>query len=337
VALVVTATLSAGSGMLVPESTARKGDAPVTAVDAAPPGPFVTILFSRTQVSAADYPASTPEGTACVRDNRGVATLETTVAPFLAAKSLVATGSLQTGTTLQSRPTCVHEGQTTAASWDAAGRLSSTRGWTFVSHSATRPESFLDLTPDQITAETCGSAAVIASHGLPGASGLYVWPNNNWVDSVQEAYVSRCIAFGRQYSWLPTTQTFALTPPYYQRTKGINGGSCNDPTLPCYSITAHGNGGHYNLPSAIIARIRALKPGEWYTMQFYLLVTATSPSYAANPTRWDCSSADPTRHWTNDNERYCWNDFQTIVRAIPATTTVTDPLSVAHAFGRPGY
>ena len=42
-------------------------------------------------------------------------------------------------------------------------------------------------------------------------------------------------------------------------------------------------------------------------------------------------------HWTNDNERYCYQDWQAVVRAVQAVpgVIVTDPLTVGVAFGRP--
>jgi hypothetical protein len=297
---------------------------------ASTPTTYVTLLFSRTEGAAAD-------GSPCVPDARNVATLQGTVAPFLTGHGMAGTGSIQTGLTKQSTSACTHYGETAVVSWDAASSLSKTYGWRFVSHSATFPTNWSTLTPARIQAETCGSAATIDAHGLLGAHGLFAWPSDSYTDAIQSAYVSTCFAFGRQYSTIPTTTAYALTPPYYQRTKGINGGACNDPTLPCYTIKARGNAGHYNLPSSIISRLNGLKAGDWYTIQVYLLVTGRSPAYKTNPTAWDCTSADPRQHWTNDNERYCWNDYQRIVRAIPSTALVTDPLTVAHLIGRPGY
>jgi hypothetical protein len=317
-----------------------RGAGPVAATDAhfvaavdeagAPTTPFVTFLFSRSEVAAADH-------TPCVVDNRKVASLEGVVAPYMQSLGFAGTGTIQTGTTQQSTSYCTHYGETAAISWDGAGRLASQYGWHFVSHSATYPTNWAQLTPARIQAETCGSAATIDAHGLPGAHGLFAWPSNTYVDSIQANYVSTCFAFGRQYSWLPTTQAFALTPPYYQHTKGMNGGACNDPSLPCYTMAARGNAAHYNLPSAIINRMKTLQPGDWYTIQVYLLVKGKSPAYATNKTAWDCTNSDSRQHWTNDNERYCWNDFQQILNAVPAGFTVTDPLTVAHDIGRPGY
>ena len=309
-------------------ANARTGSAAVAPVAATSDGPFVTLLFSRSEVAAADR---TPP----VRDNRNIAGLVTVVAPFLASNGLVATATIQTATTKQSTVSFTHYGFTASISWDAASRLAGTYGWTFVSHSATYPTSWTGLSTSRIWAETCGSAATIAAHGLPGSSGLYAWPSDKYVDAIQAAYVSTCIAFGRQYSKLPTTRTDALTPPYYQHTEGLNGGSCNDRTKPCWTVA--GIPSHYDLPQAVIDRIRDTSSGQWFTLQAYVLVTGKNPAYQTNTTRWDCTSADPRQHWSNDNERYCWQDYQAIIRAIPSSAVVTDPLSVAHLWGRPGY
>ena len=78
---------------------------------------------------------------------------------------------------------------------------------------------------------------------------------------------------------------------------------------------------------------------QWLTIQAYLLVTGTNPPYTHNTTRWDCTSANPDLHWSNDNERYCYNDWQQIVQAVAARRDiiVTDPLTVGIAFGRPSH
>jgi hypothetical protein len=331
-ALIATLACLLVAAFSIPAAAQQQGRQPRVsgASTAVTPTTYVTLLFSRTEVAAAD-------GSPCVPDARNVATLQGTVAPFLAQYGMAGTGSIQTGLTKQSTSACTHYGETAIISWDGAGALSKQYGWRYVSHSATFPTNWSTLTPARIQAETCGSAATIDAHGLLGAHGLFAWPSDSYVDAIQAAYVSKCYAFGRQYSPNPTTTSYALTPPYYQHTKGINGGSCNDPTRPCYTIKARGNSGHYNLPSSIIAKLNGLKAGDWYTIQVYLLVTGRSPAYKTNKTAWDCTSADPRQHWTNDNERYCWNDYQRIVRAIPSTALVTDPLTVAHLIGRPGY
>ena len=50
--------------------------------------------------------------------------------------------------------------------------------------------------------------------------------------------------------------------------------------------------------------------------------------------RWDCTSADPNKHWTSQIETYCLNDFLSVLSAIPAGAQVVDPATVATAWGR---
>ena len=307
---------------------------PGAAAAATTPGPFLTLLFSRTEIANNDL---APPG--CRPDTRNVARLDTVVAPFLAGRGMAATGSLQTGTIAQSTPTCLHFNRTTATSWDTATTLQRTYGWQFVSHSATYPLDLTVLTPEQKQAETCGSAQTIRDHGLTGAEGLFAWPSNRWNVTDQTDLVSTCFAFGRQYGSLGITSVAdASTAPFWQHTASIGGGACADTTQPCASVQPIGlPKAKYVLPSVYVRRLAQLQPGQWLTLQGYVLVTGASPAFSTNPIRWDCTSPDPRRHWTNDTERYCWNDFRTIVRAVPSTVTVTDPLTVARAFGRPGF
>ena len=82
-------------------------------------------------------------------------------------------------------------------------------------------------------------------------------------------------------------------------------------------------------PSAIITQVETLQPGQWFTLQAFVLVTGTSPTYTQNGTRWDCTSPDPTLHWTDDEERYCYSDYQTIVNAL-ATYNANLPPPAPH-------
>ena len=74
-----------------------------------------------------------------------------------------------------------------------------------------------------------------------------------------------------------------------------------------------------------------LTTGKWYTIQTYVLVKGVRPGV------WDCSSADWHDHWTSDYERYCWSDYLKVLSRIPAAVQVTDPKTVAQAWGRTGY
>ena len=295
-------------------------------------GPFVTLLFSRTEMTAAYR---------CIPDDRGIARLDTTVAPYLRSLALAGTGTLVTAKVQDTAQICTHFGDSLSASWADATNLARNYGWSFVSHTATYPSAkkMASLTPRQAYAETCGSAATITAHRLPGATGLIAYPGTSGPGStkLQQNYGQYCFAWGRRFDRSGTTDAAAAsTPPYWQHTAVVNGGACNDRFAPCYTIGARG-GRRYTPPSTIISEIRGLRPGQWFTLQAYVLVTGTNPAYRSNSTKWDCTSPNPAEHWTNDLERYCWSDYQQILRAIAAdpSITVTDPLTVGKAFGRP--
>lgn len=290
-------------------------------------GPYATLLFSRTEMTAADD---------CVANSKGIAQIATTVAPYLKSLGIPATGTLQTGSTRQTARFCTHYRESLGASWADATNLATNFGWSFGSHTATYPSHVDSLPPAQAYAETAGSAATIEAHGLPGAHGIIAYPGSQPPPvHLQTNYSAKYFAWGRIYRATGTTSSTAgSTAPYWQYTAGLSGGSCNTPTAPCYNATAVRR---YTLPGPIITKIKALKPGQWFTLQAFILVTGTNPPYTHNTTRWDCTSPDSKLHWANDNERYCYRDWRQIVSAIAAVPhiIVTDPLTVGIAFGRP--
>ncbi len=289
--------------------------------------PMVTLLFSRTEVGTA---------LACRPEATGFAGLRTVVAPYLAARGLRATGTLTTGAISETAPTCTHFRLTSMGSWSDARALARDYGWSFVSHTDTYPARLDGLTPAQSDAETCGSANKIDAHGLPGGHGLIAYPGVQVPPvALQTGFGSVCFAWGRVYSSLPTAASAGTTPPFWETQGAINGGPCAVRTARCYGIASTG-GSRYRLPSLIIARINALVPDQWLTLQAYVLVTGKRSGTSPAPA-WDCTATDPHLHWTNDNERYCWNDYQTVLAALVARrdVLVVDPLTAGIAFGRP--
>jgi hypothetical protein len=316
---------SAGSG---PTAVKPRTAPPHTRPAAAVSKMYATLYFSRSEITAAD---------ACAPDDTGIARLDTKVAPYLQSLRMAGTGSLVTGVTHKTKNNCTHNGDSLTASWAQATSLAQTYGWHFVSATATYPINITKLSPIQQQAETCGSANTIDNHGLPGAHGLIAYPGAAGLPtSVQAKYGVRCFAWGREYDKSGTTTTaMGTTAPYWQFTRAFNGGPCNDPAAACYTIPAQGST-QYATPAEIIALVDSLQPGQWLVLQSYILVTGKSPSYNRNGTRWNCTSPNPDMHWTNDVERYCYNDFRQVVHAIKARgITVTDPLTVGVAFGRP--
>ena len=287
---------------------------------------YVTLLFSRSEVTAADN---------CIQNDTGIARLDTQIAPWLATYGITGTGSLQTGVIDELLPHCAHRGSSMFISWSGAQALAA-QGWSFVSHTATYPSHLDRLSATQSYAETCGSAQAIDAHGLPGGHGLIAYPGAQPVPTaLQTNYGQQCFAWGRQYGLNGTTTSADDVAPYWQHTSAPNGGPCNLRTAACYTIPAVGSG-RYAMPKRVLAKVAALQPGQWFTLQSYIEVTGTSPAYTTSPIKWDCSSADPTLHWSNDNERYCYQDWQAIVAGLRALPNVvfTDPETVGTAFGR---
>jgi hypothetical protein len=329
VALVPTVKAAGAPLQALPASAASARNAP-------PAGPFVTLLFSRTEISAADN---------CVEDDDNIARLDTTIAPYLQSLGMAGTGTLVTARTDATTRHCTHYSDDLTASWADATNLAQNYGWSFVSHTATYPSlaKIQALTPKQAQAETCGSLATIKAHGLPGAAGMIAYPGsytkNPAVVNLQTQYGQTCFDWGRQYNHAKhgtnDLATASTTPPYWVYPVAVVGGPCNDPTQPCYNV--HIQNGRYTMPSTIINQINRLKPGQWYILQAYILVTGTNPKYASNKNRWDCTSPNPALHWTNVTVRYCWSDFQQILQALAAKPgiTVTDPLTIGKAWGRP--
>jgi probable HAF family extracellular repeat protein len=281
----------------------------------APAPPFVTLLFSRTAIDGAS---------GCVRDDTDVEPLDVAVAPALAARGVLPTGTVQTETTQAHARYCAHYGTSLFASWDDLQTLRDTYGWAFVSHSRHRADFLPTMTPQSQWDETCGSLLDLSAHGHDRGSGLFAYPNNRQDAALQAGLTAHCFAFGRVYGSGVTLRSAATAGPYWQSTRHLGGGRCNDTALTCSKLAL----APYESPVAAISALQSLTSDEWLTLQSYVLVRGSRAGL------WDCTSADWKAHWTSDTERYCWSDYQRIVQAIPAKVIVTDPLTVAHAWGR---
>lgn len=193
-------------------------------------GPFVTLLFSRTEISAADN---------CVEDDTNIARLDTTVAPYLQSMGMAGTGTLVTGRTEATTRHCTHYNDDLTASWADATNLAQNYGWSFVSHTATYPtlQQIENFTPKEAQVQTCGSEATIISHGLPGAAGMIAYPGsytkNPAIEKLQSQHGSTCFDWGRMYDQAKhgVTDKSAATGP---RLPTGNSGQV-EAGLPCMS------------------------------------------------------------------------------------------------------
>ena len=350
-----------GLGMLVTAlAVAAPAKASVSAQDATTAPPMITIVMSRSEISAADNMiGSEPTGT-CTQDNQNITPLPW-VLKWMSQNTpnVHLTGSVETATTKDTANWCAHYGRSLGPSWTQLQSFSSQYGMHFISHSADYPQvwssvpagwfdpyagAYGSTLADWQNWETCGSRDAITAHGLLGALGQYDWPNQHVDATVDANDVSQCFYTERSYSpplgstYVNTLASVQASPDAHTSyTRQLLGGSCSevaDPTNPCRNEIPGANW-YYTPPRQIINLINSLKPGQAVNLQAYVLVTNTNPDYATNADRWNCTNPNPAYHWTNDAERYCFADFQRIVQALQndPNVVVTDPQGVSVAWG----
>jgi hypothetical protein len=282
---------------------------------------YVTLLFGRTQWVQAEN---------CVRDPKAVDLGQ--VSQALQGRNLRATGNLVLNQIPATGFWC-EGGFSLHPGWDRVMTLKQ-QGWSFVSAG----RSYMNMataTYQQAYNNSCGSLPVFAQRGID-ASGLYAYPNDKWTTAIQADPVSKCFSYGRTYGTGVNTRS-QMSAPWFQSTHTTQGARCNMPNAGCpYASQAKWA---YTLPSSIIATIRGLQPGQWYSVQFYRFVTGANLD-TADTFRWDCRAADARLHWATRPEVYCWNDFVAVLDALEAErdagrVVVTDPKAVATAWGRP--
>ena len=316
-------TYPATAGMWRIGVKAKQGAANYTLTLGTPDGPpdnaYVTLLFSRSEVTAAVN---------CVADDVGVERLDTGVAPELASRGMTGTGTVETGVTPEHTNSCLHYKETLGASWDQLAQLRDNYGWSFTSHSRTYAKNWSTMTQDQQWNETCGSIQDLLAHGHTRGDGLFAYPHNTVTLETQLNVVSTCFAFARKFGTGAASRATVTASPYYATTQQVGGGRCANTTLPCSTGTAPTV---YTSPDTIRNSLAALQTGHWFILQAYVLVTGFKPGH------WDCTSPDWRAHWTSDFERYCWSDYLELLNAIPPSAIVTDPKTVAEAWGRTNY
>jgi hypothetical protein len=181
------------------------------------------------------------------------------------------------------------------------------------------------LTASQVQAETCGSLPGLAAQGFNRAWGLYAFPSAQYrynsgagpsTGNAMADIVQHCFAFGRVYGSGINDRSTMHAPWFVHALSPIGG-------------TSASNHGTYEVPSRIIRNqvLPGIGPDRWFAIQFYRFRSG----YLAGDH--NCLGPENT-HFTTYNEEYCWEDFQTIVNAIPATAVVVDPATVACAWGR---
>ena len=249
-----------------------------------------------------------------------------TVAADLARTGRTASVAAVVNRVPETTPTC-WKPYTLQASWADLALLRDQYHWSVISDGMTHND-MTTMTHDQQVEESCGSLTPLAAHGHDRAWGLFAYGDNNWTKAIQRDVVASCFAYGRRYHEGINVRS-QMTPPWFQRTNSVLGGRCNDPTLPSATADVK-NGRVYWLPDKLISRLPA-GPDEWTVLQFYRLVSGRR---STGTWQWDCTAPSARAHWTSDPELYCYEDFQTVVAAIPDQVQTVDPTTVATAWGR---
>jgi len=292
--------------------------------------PYLTVIIGRAQYSK-------DSGTHCATP-ANMMTLDQVV-PALAALGVHVTAAVIPARTATSGYLCVKGSKYT--SWADLSSLAAADKLTVVSASEDY-EYMTTLTTANQFAESCGSLSTLIAHGFHSAWGLFAYPDNYWSSGVETAVVQNCFAFGRTYISPHTVSGTAATnpeatmaAPWLQKTNDVGGGRCNT-TGACATEGAKSLG-RYLSPLTLQA-LTNVTPGTWTSIQAYTFVTGTSAP--GSSIQWNCN--DPTgnlavdwkSHWTSLFEVYCWNDFLYAMTGISPSVVITDPATVAAAWGR---
>jgi len=291
---------------------------PSGGAEAATPGVgYLTISFGRTQwVATANC---LPIANAVPLDR---------VAADMASRAMTGTGNVIVDRTRETGFLCVGY-YMLEPGWDRLAMLRDTYGWSFVSASKT----YADITTLRLAqqqAESCGTLATFQAHGHTRAWGLFAYARNRYTTTIQSQLVSTCFAFGRRYAQAVNKRS-AMGAPWFATTTDVTGGRCNDAALPCSGLADVTR--TYRSPADLAALVN-VTADTWRNLQFYRLVEGTRGLTSGTGQRWDCSGTDWHTHWTSRPELYCYSDFLKVLDAVPDAVVVTDPASVATAWGR---
>jgi len=250
----------------------------------------------------------------------------TQIAEDLTARGMTATAAVVVAYTGASSEMCYHAN--IYADWADLQTLTSDDGWAVVSAGLTYTD-ITQLTPAQQLTESCGSLPSFTAEGL-SANGLFAYPDNQYNATVQSTVVSTCFYYGRTYQGGVNDES-TMNPNGFQASTSITGGACEMVGAPCHQPIKGQKGKHYTSPVKLEGRVASEGDNQWIDLQFYKLVSGTGHDGMYS---WDCTSSNPSLHWSSQPELYCQNDFDAILSSVPAGVVVTDPASVAAAWGR---
>lgn len=300
------------AGTVTAISASGASGASVAATPTAGPA-FVSVLFGRAQFASTSrcHPINVPPDVRTLSD----------VAQYFQPKGWKATPNVVVD--YATRGAC--GGGQDYATWTQLAALNSAPdNWQAISASVSYPYDLAGMSASQVNAETCGSLPSFAAHGFNRAWGLFAYPDGKYTydrngtpgsGNAQADIVDNCFAFGRHYGGGVNARGDMHAPWLISALSPIGG-------------TAQIDGGKYTSPALITHILSAgIRPDVWVVIQFY--------RFRSGSVAGDHNCLGPTNtHFTSKNEDYCWEDFQAAMAAIPASAVVTDPATVACAWGR---
>lgn len=294
-----------------------------------PEGGYLTIIFSRVNWQALVASEPVPGKTKTLMD---------------AANALRDHGLFGVGAVVMDRvhetERKIHAGFHSTASWNDMANLRDNYGWHFISQG----KSYLNLTTAGLTnaeirEETGGSLAILEDHGHNNGWGLYCYPNDKQ-DARSQGIVNQYFAFGRKYRELGASDSFNIeseltVSPYILNTVSINGGRCNNPSLPCNTMVIKPADRLMNSPAAIAAHMSP-PPGQWNVIQFYRFVDGKNGNIddASAIKKWDTTSANWQNRWTGTGELFPWPSFTEALTLRTRRVTCVHPAQMAEMWGR---
>ena len=312
-----------GSATSSPAQQSSGGPAPTAQDDGnAPAGVgYISLLWGRSNWQVATGPG-------CTTHYPGARTLADNAAD-LAARGMSATAMVVVSRTKDSGHPCFSN-YTEQASWADLRALADTYGWSVTSQGMHYANMTQMTTDAQRYAESAATLPILAERGYPRAWGAFAFANNKR-DAPAVALVSRYFGFLRKYGGGLNTRASSTTAPYTMNTLSINGGRCHNPALPCYLMKTAGD--TRTTDRALITA--ALRPGpeRWGVVQAYRLVEGAQGRIGEG-TAWDCTSADWRDRWTSQAEIFCRNSYLEAIDTRDRAAIVTDPTTVAEAWGR---
>ncbi len=214
--------------------------------------------------------------------------------------------------------------------WQDMQRLRDVYGWVYESAGQSKTP-ITKLTPSAQYADSCGTLPTFQSQGFDRAWGLFAYPGNSYNTTVQTNIIQHCFAYGRRY--LAPINNMPVPAPYFQNTYSVVGGACNDSSLVCYNLKVPNASGRYRAPSVLVGLMHPA-PGQWSVVQMYKFVDGSRANAGDGTAYWDCTSPDWRAHYTSIVELYCWTDFLAALDQRSSDAVITDPTSVAEAYGR---